>query len=62
MKKGVKMLRDAAPVSTSVAIRVGTEKRSTTFGPDEQAESYIVERGRPARLLPKACVNGMLIV
>ncbi|MDX8405109.1 MAG: DNA topoisomerase (ATP-hydrolyzing) [Mariprofundus sp.] len=62
MKRGVKTLRDAAPVSTSAPIRVGTEKRSTAFDPTEQAASYIVERGRPARPLPMACVNGMLIV
>ncbi|MDQ6992899.1 MAG: DNA topoisomerase IV subunit A [Mariprofundus sp.] len=61
MKRGIKELRDAAPVNTCAVIRVGTDKRSTAFAPTELAATYIIERGRPAHPLPMACVNGMLI-
>jgi len=62
MKRGSQALRDAAPVNSNTSLRIGTEKRATAFEPKEQAERYIIERGRPAQPLPKACINGMLVV
>jgi len=61
MKKGTKGLRDAAPITVTEGIRVGTEKRATTITAEEIETEYLVARAKAPTPLPMAAVNGMVV-